>query len=173
MSEFVLARTLRAYDTYRLYVPQLTSLDGGPVDLGDEGEAAGGFHLTGTLVRGWCRVKFGGDGINTGSGRLLLRMPVRRNASLLAGSQTGAQAPVVGVGRLRQSGSGGTNSQMLTVQFYGLAPLNVDHVWMMQHASNDSVSGSSPFTLGNNSRLSIRFSYPADPDAVAGVEEPS
>lgn len=173
MRQFVAARTLRDLDSYRLYTPACVSTEGGPVNLGDEGESSGGFHLTGSLVRGWCRVKFGGSGIDTGSGRLMLRMPLRRDVSLMAGAGTGAAAPAVALGRLRQSGSGGANSQLIVGQFFGTAPLNVDHVFFMQHASNNVITGAAPFTITNNSRISIRFAYPANPDALAELEEPA
>lgn len=153
------AGMVAALDVSGLWTPELTATTTNP-NLGADGSATGGWHVTGHLVTCWGRFVFAGSGISPGSGAYRISVPFAPDLSLIDQSGTTGDGTQVGFGRLRDN-SAGANSQSVVVQFVTGGVLA-----LLQHATNNTVSNSSPFTPADGDRISFQATYPIDPSEL-------
>jgi hypothetical protein len=156
--QIVPASALQALDTQGTYDPVLTATTTNP-NLGADGESSGAWQRSGHLITGWAQFFFSGTGVSAGSGNYQISLPFTADVSFLNPSTTVGAASVIGNGVCRAGTDPTGNSRQVQVVLSsaGLVRMNqLDGV-------GGQVTHNSPFTWNANSRISIIFSYLADP----------
>lgn len=142
------------------YVPALTATTTDP-NLGADGTAVGAYHRNGLFVTGWAQFLFSGSGLDAGSGPYIISLPLDADVSIMQATEAAGAASILGGGFIRDD-STNLQSELVQVQ---LITANV--VRLRRHNATTAVTSSDPFTWAEGDRISINFSYLADPAGLS------
>jgi hypothetical protein len=142
------------------YAAALTATTTNP-NLGADGTSVGSYHRNGHSIIGFAQFFFSGAGLSAGSGAYQISLPFNADTSIMVASTTVGAGAQIGTGFLRDSDTS-ANHTIVNVQ---LASASV--VRLIRSASNAAITNAfPPIAWATGDRISINFSYVADPAAL-------
>jgi hypothetical protein len=138
------------------YAAALTATTTNP-NLGADGTSVGSYHRSGHLITGFAQFFFSGAGLSAGSGAYEISLPFNADTSVMVASTLVGAGAQIGTGFLRDS-EPTTGHLIVNVQL-----VSASAVRLIRSASNGAVTNATPFTWATGDRISINFSYVADP----------